>query len=417
LSTPPQEDSHHVGLDSTTSTHPFVQQLKKIRQGDSGLLPILVGLAALVIYFQIRSSVFLSAGNITNLFVQATIFILLGMAEIWLLLIGEIDLSAGFNAGVGGAIAVILVDHQFHWPWFLALGLAMVVSTLIGVINGLLVILLRLPSFIVTLAGLLGLQGVLIYMVDRQGTGGVVSVQEKVLYNLVNGNLTPLWTWIVVVVLVVLSSIVMLRSDQKRRRSGLPGKPFFITVIKIVALAVAGLLLVLVFNTNRSSFTHLSGMPFAIPIDLFVLGVGGFILAKTKAGRYLYAIGGNIEAARRAGINVNRYRLMAFGLTGLTAGIAGLLYVSRLVGISDGIEGGTYVLYAVAAAVIGGTSLFGGRGKMIHAVIGGLVIATIDNGMALIGLSAATQLIATALVLLAAVTVDSVARRASNNAR
>lgn len=417
MSTPPQEDAVQTDHHLTPTKRQFVQQLKKLRQGDSGLIPILIGLAALVIYFQIRSSVFLSAGNITNLFVQATIFILLGMAEIWLLLIGEIDLSAGFNAGVGGAIAVILVDHQFHWPWFAALGLAMVVSTGIGVINGLLVILLRLPSFIVTLAGLLGLQGVLIFLVDRQGTGGVVSVQENVLYNLVNGNLTPLVTWIFVVTLVVLSSVVMLRSDQKRRRSGLGGKPFFVTVSKIVALAIAGLLLVLIFNTNRSSFTHLSGMPFAIPIDLAVLGTSGFILAKTKAGRYLYAIGGNAEAARRAGINVNRYRLMAFALTGLTAGIAGLLYVSRLVGISDGIEGGTYVLYAVAAGVIGGTSLFGGRGKMIHAVIGGLVIATIDNGMALIGLSAATQLIATAFVLLAAVTVDSVARRASNNGR
>jgi D-xylose transport system permease protein len=150
---------------------------------------------------------------------------------------------------------------------------------------------------------------------------------------------------------------------------------------------------------------------------LFVLAVSTFILAKTKAGRYLYAIGGNTEAARRAGINVNRYRRMAFMLSGLTTGIAGLLYVSRLVGISTGIEGGTYVLYAVAAAVIGGASLYGGRGKMIHAVLGGLVIGTIDNGMSLINLNAATQLIATAIVLLAAVIVDSLARRGSTTTR
>jgi D-xylose transport system permease protein len=154
-------------------------------------------------------------------------------------------------------------------------------------------------------------------------------------------------------------------------------------------------------------------MPFAIPIDLGVLAAGTFILTKTRAGRYIYAIGGNVEAARRAGINVNRYRLLAFVFSGFTTGIAGLLYVSRLNGISTGIEGGTYVLYAVAAGVIGGTSLFGGRGKMIHAVVGGLVIATIYNGMALINVSAAGLYMVTALVLLAAVVVDAIARRSN----
>ncbi len=154
-------------------------------------------------------------------------------------------------------------------------------------------------------------------------------------------------------------------------------------------------------------------MPFAIPIDLGVLAIGTFILTKTRAGRYIYAIGGNVEAARRAGIAVNRFRVLAFAFSGTTAGVAGLLYVSRLGGISNGIEGGQYVLYAVAAAVIGGTSLFGGRGKMIHAVIGGLIIATIDNGMALINVSAAGLYMVTALVLLAAVVVDSIARRSA----
>jgi D-xylose transport system permease protein len=158
-------------------------------------------------------------------------------------------------------------------------------------------------------------------------------------------------------------------------------------------------------------------MPFAIPIDFAVVAIGSFILIKTKAGRYIYAIGGNTEAARRAGVKVSRYRLFSFAMTGVTAGIAGLLYVSQLGGISDGIPGGTQVLYAVAAAVIGGTSLFGGRGKMVHAVIGGIVIATIYNGMALIGMSAATQYMATALVLLAAVTIDSLARRGTTETR
>ena len=189
------------------------------------------------------------------------------------------------------------------------------------------------------------------------------------------------------------------------------------TVVKIAFLAVAGVLLAIIFNTNRSTFTTIKGMPFAIPIVMAVLAAGSFILIKTKAGRYVYAIGGNTEAARRSGVNVDRYRLMAFMLGGLTAGIAGLMYASNLGGISSGIDGGTLVLYAVAAAVIGGTSLFGGRGKMIHAIVGGTIIATIYNGMALIGMSAATQYIATALVLVAAVTIDSVARRGSTVSR
>jgi D-xylose transport system permease protein len=168
--------------------------------------------------------------------------------------------------------------------------------------------------------------------------------------------------------------------------------------------------LVLVFNTNRGPFsTVIRGMPFAIPIDLAVLAGGSFLLTKTRPGRYLYAIGGNAEGSRRSGVNVNRYRLMAFMLAGFTAGIAGLLYASRLGGISNGVDGGTLVLYAVAAAVIGGCSLYGGRGWMIHAVIGG----TIYNGMALIGIATSAQYIVTGLVQLAAVTVDSLARRGS----
>ena len=405
--------SHDAGDIPNGALAQIVRQLKQLWQGDSGLIPIVIGLFVLVAYFQIRSSVFLSAGNITNLFVQATVFILLGMAEIWLLLLGEIDLSVGFVAAVGAACSVILLDGQFHWPWFVAIALAVVVTTAIGTLQGLLVILLKLPSFIVTLAGLLFWQGVLIYLVDSQGTGGTISIHEKVFYDLVNANMTPLATWIFWIAAVAIAAFLMIRTDRNRRGSGLDIRPFFVTVVKIVALAIAGVTLAMIFNTNRGTFIVLEGMPFAIPIDFAVLAIGSFILTKTKAGRYIYAIGGNTEAARRAGVNVNRFRLLAFALAGATTGIAGLLFVSRLGGISDGVDGGTLVLYAVASAVIGGTSLFGGRGKMVHAVIGGIVIATIYNGMALIGMSAATQYMATAFVLLAAVTIDSLARRGS----
>ena len=187
--------------------------------------------------------------------------------------------------------------------------------------------------------------------------------------------------------------------------------------LRIAGLSIAGGLLIWIFNSNRGKFTPIKGMPYAVLLVGAVLGICTFILNKTKPGRYIYAIGGNAEAARRAGVAVNRYRLMAFMMTGLISGIAGLVYASNLNGANDSINGGTLVLYAVASAVIGGTSLFGGRGKMVHALIGGFVIATIYNGMALIQLGAPQQYIATALVLLAAVTIDSVARRGSTLVR
>ena len=390
----------------------LTQQVKRIWQGDNGSIPILLGLAALVIYFQIQNSVFLTPQNLTNLLIQASFFVLLSMSEIWLLLLGEIDLSLGFVAGIGASVAVILVDTQYNWPWWLAVGLALLITTAITTLSGVLVIRLRLPSFIVTLAGLLGWQGVLIWLVDKQGTGGAIPLHNSELYNLVNGNFTPIATIIFVIVIIALFSFSMLRADRNRRTSGLESRPK-VTVSKIVLLVITGGLMIWIFNTNRSTFTKIDGMPFVIPIVLAILAAGSFILIKTRAGRYIYAIGGNSEAARRAGVNVNRYRLMAFSLAGLTAGIAGLIYASRLGGISDAIDGGNLVLESVAAAVIGGTSLFGGRGKMINAVVGGVIIATIPNGMGLIGMSAATQYIATALVLLAAVAIDSIARRGS----
>ncbi|MDH2903195.1 MAG: ABC transporter permease [Actinomycetota bacterium] len=400
-------------VSSANTSGVFRLMLKRFRRGDSGMIPIVIGLLVLGAYFQIRSSVFLSTGNLTNLMVQATIFVLLGIAEVWLLLLGEIDLSAGFNAGLAGAIATILVDQQFHWSWYFAVGLALIASTAFGALWGFLVIGLRLPSFIVTLAGQLGLEGLVLWIVDSQGTGGSISIHEPVLYNIVYGDFTPLFTIIFIVGTVLALSFSLIRKNASRASRNLESVPMPLMLLRIAGLVIGGGVLIWIFNSNRGKFTPIHGMPFAIMIVGVVLGGCTFIMNKTKPGRYIYAIGGNAEAARRAGIAVNRYRLMAFMMTGLISGIAGLVYVSNLNGISDSINGGTLVLYAVAAAVIGGTSLFGGRGKMVHALIGGVVIATIYNGMALIQLGAPQQYIATALVLLGAVTIDSLARRGS----
>ena len=259
-------------------------------------MPIVLGLLVLIVYFQIRNSVFLSAGNLTNLSIQATVYVLLGMAEIWLLLLGEIDLSIGYVAALGGVIGTILVDYQFHWSWFLALPLAVLITTLIGALNALFVIRLRLPSFIVTLAGFLIWQGVVIYLVDHQGTGGAISVQEKVLYDLVGGELSPIATWFFVLACVAIMAYLMLRTTLRRAPTGWRPYRSSSPSPRLSLLAAFGLVLILVFNANRSTSFGVRGMPFAIPIDLAILAAGSFVLTKTKAGRYLYAIGGNKEA-------------------------------------------------------------------------------------------------------------------------
>jgi D-xylose transport system permease protein len=409
------QDEPTTHAPSLQAENEFGNMLKRFRQGDSGLIPVVLGLVVLVVYFYVRNHVFFGAQNLTNLFIQSTIFILLGMAEIWLLLLGEIDLSLGYVLGIGGATAAIVTSIAWGWPWYAGILASLALTTVIALVSGLFVVYLKLPSFIVTLAGLIGYEGVLIYMVDKENAGGTVPDQSHVLYNLVYGNFTPLWTWIFFAALVGVASVVLLRAYQNRRASGLGYRSIYFTIAKIVALAIAGIVLALIFNTDRSSFAVIKGMPFAIPIDIAMLLAGSFILTRTKTGRYIYAIGGNKEAARRAGISVNKFRLLAFVFAGFTAGVAGLLYTSNLGGMSDSEPGGIYVLYAVAAAVIGGTSLFGGRGKMIHAVIGGMVIAVIYNGMALISVSTAVEYIVIAIVLLAAVTVDSIARRGTTD--
>ncbi|HET7326706.1 MAG TPA: ABC transporter permease [Nocardioidaceae bacterium] len=387
---------------------------KRIRAGESGVLPVLVGLVIIIVIFQTQQSVFLSAGNLTVLLQQAAAVVLLGMAEVYVLLLGEIDLSVGFVGAIGGTITVILTSTPHNLPWWVGVLAGLAGTALIGAFQGWLITWLRLPSFVVTLAGLLGFNGVLLLLINKAGgsSGGTIAISNSVILGIVNSNMAPIVGWIVLAVSVAVFALVTLLGDRSRRRSGLATPPFSLAVAKIVLFAVAGVILVVVCNTNRGvGVIALSGVPYVVPVVLAILLVWTVLLGRTRFGRYVYAIGGNAEAARRAGINVSRIRLACFVLCSLTGGMAGIVYASRLGSISNNVNGGQLVLYAVAAAVIGGTSLFGGRGKMLHALLGGMIIATIANGMGLIGLDAATQYIVTALVLLAAVIVDAVARR------
>jgi D-xylose transport system permease protein len=388
--------------------------LRRVRSGESGALPVIIGLVALGVYFQLSQPSFLSATNIANLMGQAGWIITIAMAQAFILLLGEIDLSVGFNAAIGGLIAVWMVSVSHPYPAWLAILTALVVCSAISAIEGLLVVWLKIPSFVVTLAGLLGLNGVLIWLFEETGNvglGGSISIRPGFLNNLVNGNLSPAVGWIVLIVAVVVGGLFMMLRDRRRRANNLVAPPLGVTLLKLGVAAAVGAVLVVVLNVNRANIGILTGVPWVVPIVLVLLVATTVLLTRTRFGRYIYAVGGNAEAARRAGINLNRIRVLAFTLCGLFAGITGILYASNLGSMSENFPGGQYVLYSVAGGVIGGVSLFGGRGRMLGAVLGGFVVAVINNGIALLGRGAAGQYIWTALVLLAAVTLDAVARR------
>jgi D-xylose transport system permease protein len=380
----------------------------RVKGGDAGVLPVLVGLVVIAVIFQTQNSNFLTAGNLTNLLVQGSVYMLLGMAEVFALLLGEIDLAIGFTGGVTGVIMAELVVAPRNWPWWAAILAGLAIAAVIGLVMGTIVTRLGLPSFVVTLAGLLGLQGVMIRVV---GQGGTVPIPNDVINNLANGNLTVGVGWVIAALGVIAFGGYTWWRDSSRRASGLVAPPKSLTMLKILGVAAAAIVLTLIVNANRGILVPIQGMPWVVLIVLGVLVAWTVLLHRTRFGRYVYAIGGNAEAARRAGVNLTRIRTACFVLASFTAGIAGIIYASRLRSVSTNLDGGSLVLYAVAAAVIGGTSLFGGRGKPMHAVLGGIVIAAIANGMGLLGMAAATQLIVTALVLLAAVVIDAVARR------
>jgi D-xylose transport system permease protein len=388
--------------------------LTRVRGGESGALPVVLGLVAIVVYFQARSSLFLSAGNLVNLMTQAAWIVMLGMAEVFVLLLGEIELSIGYSSVIGAVFTCWLLVPPNPAPWPLAVLVGLAFPAVYSGIEAVIITWLRLPSFVVTLAGLLFGQGFLLYIINvaAPGSGGTIRLYSNVLSDIEGGAMSPVAGWIVMAAAVVLAGALFIVRDSRRRASKLAAPPVSVTALKIAAMAAAGVVVVLIGNTNRSATAVVvRGVPWVVLLVLVVLVAWSLLLGRTRFGRYVYAIGGNAEAARRAGINLSRVRILAFTLCGLTAGIMGIIYTSYLGSVSANVNGGQNVLYAVAAAVIGGVSLFGGRGKMLGAVLGGLIVAVIYNGLQLLGLGAAAQNMWTAAVLLAAVTVDTLARR------
>jgi D-xylose transport system permease protein len=386
----------------------------RLKGGDAGVLPVVVALIAVFVVFTIVSPnhVFLSPANLVNLFDQSAVFIVLAIGEGFVLLLGEIDLSIGYVAAIGGIIAGELVQPSPDLFWLLAIAAALVGTAAIGGLQGAIITRLHMPAFVVTLAGYLIWFGVMIVLL---GTSGGVSItgassNMQALYGIVYGYIDPLVAWVGLAIIVVVYGAISWRRDRGRRRSGLVAPPIGLTIGKIALVAFAGIVVVAICNADRGKYLPVVGVPYVIPLVMLIVVLATVLLERTQFGRHVYAVGGNPEAARRAGISVPRVRTLGFILCSATAGMAGVIYCSQLGGMTTNINGGQLVLYAVAAAVIGGTSLFGGRGRAIHGLLGGLVIGAIYNGLYLLGLPIQYQLIVTGLVLLAAVAVDSLSR-------
>jgi len=388
----------------------------RVRSGNSGVLPVVLAIVVVGVSFQVANSQFLSALNLVNLFEQSTVYMVLAMAEIFALLLAEIDLSVGLVMALGSAmIAELVQPGGANWPWWAAIIAALLACSAFGALQGSLVAWLRMPSFIVTLGGLLVLEGVGIIVLGGSlvGIGNSGVNNEVVLYDIFWGQLDPVVGWILLAVLVGAAGTGLWLRDIRKRRAGLETPPRSLTAMKIAFMGVAGAALVAICNVNRAHSGTIRGVPYIIPIVLVVLAASTVLLQRTRFGRYVYAIGGNPEAARRAGVNLPVVRTWGFVLAALTAGIAGVLFASWQVSLTTNIikTANSYVLLAVAAAVIGGTSLFGGRGKTIHGVLGGLVIGAIYNGLYLLSVPSQWINVVVAAVLLAAATVDVLSRR------
>ena len=390
------------------------EYVDRVRGGDVGALPAILGITALVVVFTSLDSVFFTPLNFANLFVQGAAVTAIAMGLVFVLLLGEIDLSAGFASGVCGAVLATLLAKQ-GYPWYVAVAGAVVTGIVIGLVLGTLVAKVGIPSFVVTLAAFLALQGTVLKII---GVGGNVSIRDSVILSIANKNVAPWLGWVIWLVGSLAMAGLALYSATSRRRRGLVAPPISVVALRVGSVVLLAGLAVYVLNQERSrnpDFASLRGIPIVVPVLLVLLIVLTFVLSRTSYGRHVYAVGGNAEAARRAGINVARIRTSVFVIGSTMAAVGGIIAASRANSVDPNAGGSNTLLYAVGAAVIGGTSLFGGKGKVRDAILGGAVIAVIDNGMGLLGYTAGTKFIVTGLVLLLAAGVDAVSRRRASS--
>jgi D-xylose transport system permease protein len=391
--------------------------LARVRGGELGSIPALVGLVVITAVFAVVHQGFLSAYNIEALVIQAAPIIVMAMGLIFVLLLGEIDLSAGTTGGLCSAImAVLLLRHGVSW--WLSIVAALVAGVLIGFAMGWLRARIGIPSFVITLATFLAFQGVTLILIGGQGS--VIVPDTSPLIKLEN-SFVPLWAgWAVLAVVVIGYAAVKLNDAAGRRRAGLPPAPVTVIAVKVAVLAVLGAAFTYEMGINRNLSTNAffsnraQGMPWVVVLIVILYAGWHFVLSRTRYGRHVYAVGGNEEAARRAGVVVSRVRISVFVICSGMAAVSGLVAASLLQSVQSNAGAGNTLLLAVGAAVIGGTSLFGGHGRMIDAVLGGLVVAVIINGMSDLiqgANSAGYEYVVTGAVLLLAAGFDAVVRR------
>jgi len=403
--------------------------LQRVRGGDMGALPAIGGFIVLSILFTVLSQVivgkqfFLTTANFANLAQQAAPLVMLGVALVFVILLGEIDLSAGVTAGASMGIFVVLVT-RFGVNWILALVVAFIIGLAIGTLIGFFVARVGIPSFVVTLGLFLGLQGVQLVVI---GAGGSINVQIPEIRAIQNGYLPDWAGWLMLVIVIAVSAVTAFWDRARRTRAGVPNRTITLVWVKLATLLIVGGGVVFLLNQDRGrpgtvlngveiGGNSVVGVPIVVPFVLVILWVGTFVLDRTRFGRYLYAIGGNAEAARRAGVKVVLIKWWAFIICSTLAVVAGVFTASR-VGSVDAAMGRDLVLSGVAAAVVGGVSLFGGRGRLVHAAVGALVIAVITNGLGLLGLPAGANYAVTGSVLILAATVDALSRRRAGGIR
>ncbi|YCK36118.1 sugar ABC transporter permease [Actinomadura sp. ATCC 39365] len=399
-----------VAAQSPSIAHSVRAYWERVRGGDMGALPAVLGLIVLCTVFALARPAFVTSINFANLFTQGANVTLIAMGLVFVLLLGEIDLSAGFASGVCAAVLAVTLA-TFGLPWYVCVLAAIATGVLIGVVLGTLVAKVGIPSFVVTLAAFLAFQGLVLVLVN-EGTN--ISVRDSVIVAVANKNLPPLLGWILYAVCVVAFAAVQLLRARNRSARGLVADPLSLIAARVGALALLGGLAVYVLNLERSrnpALVSLTGVPIVVPVIVVLLVVWTLVLRRTAFGRHLYAVGGNTEAARRAGIPVDRIKIAAFVICSSMAAVGGIVAASRASSVDPNTGGSSVLLYAVGAAVIGGTSLFGGKGRVLDAVLGGAVVAVIENGMGLMGYGASVKYLVTGCVLLLAAGVDALARK------
>ena len=376
------------------------ETVRRFVQGDLASLRVIIVLAVIWAVFQFENDRFLSAVNLTNLMLQITAVGLISVGVVYVLLLGEIDLSIGAVSGLAAAVmAVLNVKHG--WNPYLAIGAAIGVGAAIGALQGALFTGFGIPSFVVTLAGLLAWQGALLQVLGNTGT---INLTDPKIIGLANTFYSDAVGWIIAAVVIGGYALITVLGQRRRVKAGLDARPLGEILVRIVLIAGVGIVAVAILNSDR-------GVPLAVLILLgFVVGMQ-YVVTRTPFGRHVFAVGGNAEAARRAGISITRIRIVVFTIAGTMAAIGGILAASRLFAVNQSSGGSDLLLLAIAGPVIGGTSLFGGRGSVWSALVGALVIGSISNGMDLLALQSSVKFMVTGGVLLVAVIIDAIARQ------